>query len=126
MCEFIKAPNVAMGWGCCRCSTYNGIQRMECKECKVPHHEPLDIKGDCTVGVYYEDSGATNVKVLSVKADADGVGLELEATGAPWNEARLLNRSPMVTSSTSGVSTTQGSMAGCGNWSKRNANLCKT
>src|ERR1041385_4442466 len=81
MCGFIKAPNVAMGWGCCHCNTYNGIQRMECKACKVLHHEPLNIKGDCAIGIYYEDGGATNVKVLSVKADADGVGLELEATG---------------------------------------------
>jgi hypothetical protein len=93
MCEFIKAPNVAMGWGCCRCRVYNGIQRVECKQCGFAHHEPLELKGDCAVGVYYEDGGATSVKVLEVRADADGVGLKLEAT-ATRESSRLVNDIP--------------------------------
>lgn len=79
MCEFIKAPNVALGWGCCRCHVYNGVQRVKCKECKQPHHEPLSITGDAAVGEYCEDGGVTRVKVLGVTADSDGVGLKLKA-----------------------------------------------
>lgn len=81
MCDFIKSPNVAMGWGCCRCRVYNGIQRVNCKECGEPHHEPLTVSGDCAIGTYHEDGGITSVKVLAVTADADGVGLKLKAIG---------------------------------------------
>lgn len=91
MCEFIKAPNVAMGWGCCRCRVYNGIQRVACKECGEPHHEPLSVTGDCAVGVYYEDGGATRVRVLEVKADAEGVGLKLQATGTEQESPRTMD-----------------------------------
>jgi hypothetical protein len=38
MCTvFDDSPNLAAGWGCCGCKTYNGIHRAECKFCdKVP------------------------------------------------------------------------------------------
>ena len=26
-------PNVAPGWGCCKCNTYNGLWRETCKHC---------------------------------------------------------------------------------------------
>lgn len=36
MCSFVEAPNVMPGYGCCRCRTYNGLQRAVCKACGVP------------------------------------------------------------------------------------------
>jgi len=34
MCLLIKDdPYLGDGWGCCRCKTYNGIHRSECKAC---------------------------------------------------------------------------------------------
>ena len=33
-CKAIEdIPNLAPGWGCCHCRTYNGKQRAECKSC---------------------------------------------------------------------------------------------
>jgi len=36
-CEFLNLEDVLPGWVCCRCRTYNGLQRKACKRCK---HEP--------------------------------------------------------------------------------------
>ena len=33
----LDLPNIAPGWGCCKCRVYNGIMRDKCKMCK---HEP--------------------------------------------------------------------------------------
>ena len=35
----LDLPNVFPGWGCCKCKTYNNIQRVECKICS---HERCD------------------------------------------------------------------------------------
>ena len=32
-CKEIKHPNLAPGWGCCNCRTYNGEQFEDCKHC---------------------------------------------------------------------------------------------
>lgn len=32
-CEWIATSHVYEGWACCRCSTYNGTQRSNCKNC---------------------------------------------------------------------------------------------
>jgi len=32
-CTPIDHPNLQPGWGCCVCRTYNGNQRIECKNC---------------------------------------------------------------------------------------------
>lgn len=32
-CKDIKHPNLAPGWGCCNCRTYNGEQFEDCKHC---------------------------------------------------------------------------------------------
>lgn len=40
-CVSIEHPNVAKGWGCCICRTYNGDQRPQCKICK---HSRCDTK----------------------------------------------------------------------------------
>ena len=53
MCEFIEHPNVAPGWGCCRCHTYNGIHRDECKKCDK-RHCPIE-KGDDVLAARRED-----------------------------------------------------------------------
>jgi hypothetical protein len=39
-CKAIDHPNLMPGWGCCKCRTYNGNQRVECKQCQ---HERCDI-----------------------------------------------------------------------------------
>jgi hypothetical protein len=36
-CVKIEHPNLAPGWGCCKCKTYNGDHRVRCKNC---HHVP--------------------------------------------------------------------------------------
>ncbi len=57
MCEFIEHPNVAPGWGCCRCHTYNGIHRDECKKCGE-RHCPLE-EGDDVLAARREDADST-------------------------------------------------------------------
>lgn len=33
-CELIKGNEYILpGWGCCKCRTYNGLQRDECRGC---------------------------------------------------------------------------------------------
>ena len=32
-CSRIDHPNIAPGFGCCQCHTYNGDQRTNCKHC---------------------------------------------------------------------------------------------
>ena len=40
-CHLVE-PNkyLMVGWGCCQCRTYNGLQRKQCKQCG---HEPCVI-----------------------------------------------------------------------------------
>jgi hypothetical protein len=35
-CKEINHPNLQSGWGCCKCPTFNGEQRAECKICEHP------------------------------------------------------------------------------------------
>lgn len=42
-CIAIDHPNVMPGWGCCQCHLYNGEQRTECKGCKHPRCDKLEI-----------------------------------------------------------------------------------
>ena len=39
MCTFISMRELAPGWVCCRCRTYNGLQRDACRGCKQEQHE---------------------------------------------------------------------------------------
>ena len=39
MCEYISSEFFMPGYGCCKCGTYNGLQRDKCKNCKEVHHE---------------------------------------------------------------------------------------
>jgi hypothetical protein len=41
VCECIDAPSVMAGFGCCRCRTYNGLQRVECRACGAVRCVPL-------------------------------------------------------------------------------------
>lgn len=79
MCDFVAGSHVAMGWGCCRCRVYNGIQREACKSCGVAHHEPLTVQDDHKFATYEEDGGTTRVEILGVELDKDGVGVNLRA-----------------------------------------------
>jgi len=36
-CKKISHPNLMPGWGCCQCKTYNGEQRLACKQCRHPY-----------------------------------------------------------------------------------------
>jgi hypothetical protein len=38
MCEFVSTDRVMPGIGCCRCRTYNGLQRPVCARCGEPFH----------------------------------------------------------------------------------------
>lgn len=93
MCDFIVGTHVAMGWGCCRCRVYNGIQRAECKSCGVAHHEPLTVRDDSKLGLYEEDGGTTKVEILKVDLDADGVGVTMRAIET-INSSRLMKDIP--------------------------------
>ena len=55
MCKEISGHQVLPGWGCCRCSIYNGAQRSTCKQCGKPPCKPIDrkalaAKGEALVG----------------------------------------------------------------------------
>jgi len=39
MCHYIEASHVMPGWACCKCRTYNGLQRPHCKKCKQVRHK---------------------------------------------------------------------------------------
>lgn len=41
MCNYIEDTNVHPGWGCCRCRSYNGLQRDVCGRCGAPPCESL-------------------------------------------------------------------------------------
>jgi hypothetical protein len=43
-CEKIDHPNIMPGWGCCKCRVYNGMQRIECKNCGHVSCIPLDVE----------------------------------------------------------------------------------
>jgi hypothetical protein len=46
-CEFLPpTPTEMPGWGCCRCRTFNGLQRRECKRCGHTPCAPLPTPGD--------------------------------------------------------------------------------
>ena len=45
-CKEIKHKNLMPGWGCCQCHTYNGEQRLECKECAHPCCADKDEESD--------------------------------------------------------------------------------
>jgi hypothetical protein len=32
-CRHVRGSHVVPGWGCCRCSCYNGYQRGQCRNC---------------------------------------------------------------------------------------------
>lgn len=56
MCDYISTPNVAPGWGCCRCKSYNGLQRPVCRVCHEEAHTYLvpDTVVLCTCGAGFE------------------------------------------------------------------------
>lgn len=33
MCQYVEGDYVTPGFGCCQCKTYNGLQRVVCKNC---------------------------------------------------------------------------------------------
>lgn len=41
MCDTVDAQFVMPGWGCCRCRTYNGLQRSNCRHCGEKACDPL-------------------------------------------------------------------------------------
>lgn len=51
-CQKIDHPAIAPGWGCCKCRTYNGVQRVQCKACRhvacYTFIEVVDRTGDTT------------------------------------------------------------------------------
>lgn len=53
MCKYLpQTKYVFHGWGCCRCQTFNGLQRLECKRCGTPRCAGIptaESKGLCPV-----------------------------------------------------------------------------
>jgi len=56
MCELITESKYLLpGWGCCKCHTYNGLQRNECKSCghaccaEKPKPEQFGLCNECGV-----------------------------------------------------------------------------
>lgn len=41
MCKYIDGTNLAPGWGCCACQTYNALEAEYCKWCRQPKCRPL-------------------------------------------------------------------------------------
>ena len=55
-CELIPSqPNLMVGWGCCQCREYNGLQRDRCKHCghtccfDKPKPEEYGLCNECGV-----------------------------------------------------------------------------
>jgi hypothetical protein len=50
-CVFIpETPHVFMGWGCCQCRCYNGLQRLKCRSCgheRCPGIPTAESQGLC-------------------------------------------------------------------------------
>lgn len=44
-CAPTNLEHVAPGWGCCRCQSYNGLQRLACKHCE---HARCDLAPKAT------------------------------------------------------------------------------
>lgn len=79
-CQPFAGPNMIPGWICCRCRTYNGNTRPQCKHCQhnrcnTPPREPARYGCGFCAGWY------------SIVGDADGVG-HSEPTCEPF---RLLD-----------------------------------
>jgi hypothetical protein len=92
MCTFISESNVMPGWACCRCRTYNGLQRTACKACREPRHElalPANLL-QCSCGFGAFERGPA----WSRTADGRDIAGRCPVCGEPWpprasEEARL-------------------------------------
>lgn len=83
MCRFIFHTNVAPGYGCCHCQTYNGLQRTQCKFCEESHCE-LTIPDDARYLRYSEfipvaDDIECIVELLWIRPEADGFAAGFKA-----------------------------------------------
>ena len=65
-CEFIDGTRyLTVGWGCCQCRTYNGLQRKVCKRCghppciELPKPEKFGLCNECGVPEGMEHVGHT-------------------------------------------------------------------
>jgi hypothetical protein len=52
----LNVPNVMPGWGCCKCKSYNGLQRQKCNWCgheccypDKPKPEDFGLCNECGV-----------------------------------------------------------------------------
>lgn len=53
MCQFISSKHVMPGYICCRCRSYNGLQRERCKVCAIKPCEleiPENVKRCASCG----------------------------------------------------------------------------
>ncbi len=55
MCAFISGEGLMPGFICCKCRGYNGLQRLQCKDCHaVPHKieipPEVNRRGACGYG----------------------------------------------------------------------------
>ncbi len=106
-CKRVEHPHVMPGWGCCKCATYNGLQRRECKACG---HEPcfvahavdenkarmffanvfdtglmaLDL---AKTTVYHGTASAVAVKLRQFGFDVERLATALEGSGDSFSEA---------------------------------------
>jgi hypothetical protein len=45
-CKHIRASFIVPGWSCCKCNSYNGYQRVVCKNCAhAPCYETDSLEG---------------------------------------------------------------------------------
>jgi hypothetical protein len=44
VCRHVRGSHVFPGWGCCKCSVYNGYQREACRNCGHPPCYPTDTR----------------------------------------------------------------------------------
>jgi hypothetical protein len=60
-CLHVRVTFIVPGWGCCKCNTYNGYQRMACKNCA---HTPC-----------YETDSPEGKEAIELQAIGTNVGL---------------------------------------------------
>jgi hypothetical protein len=90
MCHFIEAASLLPGWACCRCRTYNGLQRQECKRCRAKQHNlvlPDGILRCAACGWGYRAEFLSFRKLTNMKQTLDAAGCPV--CGVPLAQAVL-------------------------------------
>lgn len=91
MCSLVDMPHVALGWVCCACRTYNGDQRIGCKNCRRPRCQELGALSEplwnwAWLGQHGSDVGARLEELAGAhgwNVNAIAAVIQIESGGKP-------------------------------------------